>query len=48
MPDWCQVTEETDNSFTLSIGENKTGAPRRVSFSVSTGGVRESIEVKQE
>ncbi len=48
MPDWCQVTEETDNTFTLSIGENKTGAPRRVSFSVSTGGVRESIEVKQE
>jgi len=48
MPDWCQVTEETATTFTLSIDENKTGKPRHVSFSVSTGGVRENIEVKQE
>ena len=48
LPDWCQVTEETESTFTLSIDENKTDAPRRASFSVSTGGVRESMEVKQE
>ena len=48
LPDWCQVTDQTDTTFTLSIDENKTNNPRRVSFSVSTGGMRESIEVKQE
>lgn len=48
LPDWLQVTAQTDNTFTLSIDENKINNPRRVSFSVSTGGVRESIEVRQE
>lgn len=48
LPDWLQVTAQTDYTFTLSIDENKTNGPRRVCFSVSTGGLRESIEVKQE
>ena len=48
LPDWCQVTEEGAATFKLNINENLTGAPRSASFSVSTGVVRESMEVKQE
>ena len=48
LPDWCQVTEEGAATFKLNINENLTGAPRSASFSVSTGVVRESMEIKQE
>jgi len=48
LPEWCQVEEETATTFKLSIDANDSGYPRRAVFSVSTGGVRESIEIKQE
>ena len=48
LPDWCQVTEEGAATFKLNINENLTGAPRSASFSVSTGVIRESMEIKQE
>ena len=48
LPDWCQVTEETGTTFTLSIDANPTDYPRTAEFSVSTGGVRDRIEIKQE
>ena len=48
LPDWCQVTEEGTATFKLNIDENLSGAPRSASFSVSTGVVRESMEIKQE
>lgn len=48
LPDWCQVTEEGAATFKLNINENLTGAPRSASFYVSTGVVRESMEIKQE
>ena len=48
LPDWCQTTDQTDDSFTLIIEKNDTDAPRNASFSVSVSGVREQIEVRQQ
>lgn len=48
IPEWCQVTNQTSDSFTLSIEKNETGAPRNASFSVSVTGIREQIEVRQQ
>lgn len=48
LPDWCQTTDLTNDSFTLIIEKNDTDAPRNASFSVSVNGVREQIEVRQQ
>lgn len=48
LPEWCEVTEKTADSFTLSIDQNPTGAPRSFTFSVSAAGLRETIEIRQE
>jgi len=48
LPEWCEVTERKADSFTLSIGQNLTKAPRNASFSVSVSGIREKVEIRQE
>lgn len=48
LPEWCQVTDETTGTFTLNIDANDTGVPRTASFSVSSSGVRENVEIKQD
>lgn len=48
LPEWCEETEKTEDSFKLSIGPNDTGAPRTSTFSISTAGIRETVEVRQE
>jgi len=48
LPEWCEVTEKTNDAFKLSIDQNTTGAPRSSSFSISASGIRESVEIRQE
>lgn len=48
LPEWCEVTAQTEDSFKLSIGQNATGAPRSFTFSVSASGMRETVEIRQE
>lgn len=47
-PDWCQISEQKDDSFRLEITPNNTGAPRSAVFSVSAYGTRKNVTVKQE
>jgi len=47
LPDWCQVTDQTSTSFTLTIARNP-GASRTATFSVSSSGMRENVMVIQE
>ena len=47
VPDWCQVVEETNNSFVLRIMPNN-GYARSATFAVSSSGIRENIVVEQQ
>ena len=47
LPEWCQVREQAENYFVLSISKNENG-PRKATFSVSASGVEENITVEQE
>ena len=48
IPEWCQVSEQTNDSFLLEILPNDTGVSRTEVFSVSAYGTRQNITVKQE
>lgn len=48
LPGWCQISDQTNDSFLLNISPNDTGVSRTGSFSVSAYGTRKSITVKQE
>ena len=48
LPDWCEITDKTNDSFRLNIAPNKTDAPRSAVFSVSAYGIRRNVTVKQE
>lgn len=48
LPDWCEVTDQTANSFLLSISENVEGSSRVGEFYVSSQGMRDKITVEQE
>jgi hypothetical protein len=48
LPEWCEVTDKTNDSFRLNIGPNKTDSPRSAVFSVSASGTRKNVTVKQE
>lgn len=48
LPGWCQISDQTNDSFLLNISPNDTGVSRTGSFSVFAYGTRKSITVKQE
>ncbi|MBQ7210726.1 MAG: BACON domain-containing protein [Paludibacteraceae bacterium] len=47
LPDWCHITSQDNNSFTLKVDYND-GAARSATIAVSSAGTREQIKINQD